>query len=160
MNIKIKRVDTDLPLPKYETKGAAGFDFLARESKAVQPKEIVLVPGNIIVETPAGYMLVVTSRSSTPKKKGVMLPHGIGIIDSDYRGPDDEIWIQVYNFTDSEIVIERGEKIAQGIFVPVVQAKWEEVTELSGVTRGGRGSTGGYSHEIDSQVSLEKEKMP
>src|SRR5690348_4667823 len=100
MKIKIKRVDTELPLPVYETKGAAGFDFLAREDKVLQSKDIALVPGNVIVETPEGYMLAVVSRSSTPRKKGVMLPHGIGIIDSDYRGPDDEIWIQVMNFTD------------------------------------------------------------
>src|SRR5690606_27910204 len=134
MNVKIKRIDKELPLPVYETSGAAGFDFLAREDKKLQPKEIALIPGNIIVETPEGYMLMVASRSSTPKKKGVMLPHGIGIIDSDYCGPDDEIWIQVYNFTDHEVTIQRGEKIAQGIFVPVAQVTWNEVNEMTSPT--------------------------
>ena len=144
MKVKIKRIDAELPLPKYETAGAAGFDFLAREDKAVQPKEIVLVPGNIIVEIPEGYMLVVVSRSSGPKKKGVQLPHGIGVIDSDYRGPEDEIWIQLYNFTDQAVTIKRGEKIAQGILIPVVQAEWDEIDQVASPSRGGGGSTGGY----------------
>ncbi len=149
MQINIKRVDKDLPLPKYETAGAAGFDFVARQDKALQPQEIALIPGNVIVETPAGYMLAVVSRSSTPKKKGLSLPHGIGIIDSDYRGPDDEIWIQVYNFTDKEVTVNRGDKIAQGIFIPVVQAVWNEVDQVAAPTRGGRGSTGGYVDALD-----------
>ena len=144
MKIRIKRIDRELPLPMYESKGAAGFDFLAREDKTIQPEEIALVPGNIIVEIPEGYMLVVASRSSTPKKKGLTFPHGIGVIDSDFRGPEDEIWIQVKNFTDQPVTVKRGEKIAQGIFVPVAQAEWEEIDQVSAPTRGGRGSTGGY----------------
>jgi dUTP pyrophosphatase len=144
MVVNIKRIDRELPLPAYETAGAAGFDFLAREEKTINPQQIMLIPGNVIVETPSNYMLAVVSRSSTPKKRGLMLPHGLGIIDSDYRGPDDEIWIQVYNFTDKPVVVHRGDKIAQGIFIPVVQAAWREVDEVNSPTRGGRGSTGGY----------------
>lgn len=144
MNVNIKRVDGRLPLPQYETAGAAGFDFLAREDTTIQPKEIRLVPGNIIMEIPEGYMLMVVSRSSTPRKKGVQLPHGVGIIDSDFRGPEDEIWIQLMNFTDQAVTVHRGEKIAQGILVPVVQAEWNEVEQMNSATRGGRGSTGGY----------------
>src|SRR5690606_4628578 len=144
MHVAIKRIDKDLPLPKYESNGAAGFDFLAREGKTIDPNQIVLIPGNIIVETPPNYMLMVASRSSTPKKKGLMLPHGVGIIDSDYRGPEDEIWIQVYNFTDKQVIVNRGDKIAQGIFIPVPQVEWTEIDEVKAPTRGGRGSTGGY----------------
>ena len=149
MLVSVKRIDKELPLPVYETEGAAGFDFLARENKTIEPQQIVLIPGNVIVETPEGYMLAVVSRSSTPKKKGLMLPHGIGIIDSDYRGPDDEIWIQVYNFTDKPVVINRGDKIAQGIFIPVSQVEWREVDEMDAPTRGGGGSTGGYVGALD-----------
>src|SRR5690606_1850962 len=133
----------------YETKGAAGFDFLAREKTVIEPRQIKLIPGNVIVETPDNYMLAVVSRSSTPKKRGLMLPHGIGIIDSDYRGPEDEIWIQVYNFTDKAVTVHRGDKIAQGIFIPVVQATWNEVDEVSAPTRGGGGSTGGHRGALD-----------
>ncbi len=149
MKVKIKRVDTSLQLPEYETAGAAGFDFLAREETVIKPQQIMLIPGNVIVETPQNYMLAVVSRSSTPQKRGLQLPHGIGIIDSDYRGPDDEIWIQVYNFTDQLVTVHRGDKIAQGIFIPVVQATWEEVGEVTAPTRGGGGSTGGYVGGLD-----------
>ena len=149
MLVSVKRIDKELPLPVYETRGAAGFDFLAREDKVIEPHQIVLVPGNVIVETPEGYMLAVVSRSSTPKKRGLMLPHSIGIIDSDYRGPEDEIWIQVYNFTDKPVTVNRGDKIAQGIFIPVSQVEWREVDEVSAPTRGGGGSTGGYVGALD-----------
>lgn len=149
MNVTIKRIDKDLPLPDYETTGAAGFDFIARQSKTLQPQDIALIPGNIIVETPPGYMLAVVSRSSTPKKKGLSLPHGFGVIDSDYRGPDDEIWIQVYNFTNQPVTVNRGDKIAQGIFIPVTRAIWSEVDQVSAPTRGGGGSTGGYVGALD-----------
>jgi dUTP pyrophosphatase len=147
MKVSIKRIDKELPLPVYETEGAAGFDFIARENRMIQPKEIVLVPGNIVVQIPKGYMLAVVSRSSTPKKKGIMLPHSFGVIDSDYCGPEDEIWIQVMNFTDEVVEVKRGEKIAQGILYPVVQAIWEEVDEMQAPNRGGRGTTGGYANK-------------
>lgn len=154
MNVQVKRIDDSLPLPRYETKGAAGFDFLARIDVTVEPKEIALVPGNIIVQIPEGFMLAVVSRSSTPKKKGVMLPHSFGVIDSDYCGPEDEIWVQVMNFRDEPVTIQRGEKIAQGIFYPVTQAKWEEVEEMTAPSRGGRGSTGGYAEKSASASSV------
>lgn len=131
-----------MPLPRYETAGSVGFDILARVDTLVKPGGITLVPGNIIVEVPAGYMLTVASRSSTPIKKGLLTPHGIGIIDHDYCGPEDEIKIQVYNFTDSPVEIKRGDKIAQGLFVRVDKFDWEEVQKMKKPTRGGFGSTG------------------
>lgn len=142
MDVKIKRIDKDLPLPCYETAGSVGFDILARLDTTVKPGGITLVSGNIIVEVPAGYMLTVASRSSTPIKRGLLTPHGIGIIDHDYCGPEDEIKIQVYNFTDAPVEIKRGDKIAQGLFVRVDKFGWEEVGEMKKPTRGGFGSTG------------------
>jgi len=142
MQIKIKRLDKNLPLPAYQTAGSAGFDLYAREQTAIAPKAIALIPSNLIIATPPGYMLVVASRSSTPKRKGLMVANGIGIIDSDYSGPEDEVKILVYNFTENEVVVEKGERIAQGIFVKVEQGAWEEVDEMSTKTRGGFGSTG------------------
>lgn len=142
MKVKIQRVDKSLPLPKYETGGSVGFDFLARKDTTIPPKTIALIPGNVIVEVPANYMLLVSLRSSTPRKKGLLMPHGIGVIDHDYCGPQDEIKIQVYNFTDQPVTVLRGEKIAQGIFVHIDRFEWEEVEGIREKSRGGFGSTG------------------
>lgn len=144
MKVKIKRIDKELALPIYETDGSVGFDIVAREGRIVAPGKIEIVPSNLIVEVPKGYMLVVASRSSTPMKKGLTPPHGFGIIDHDYCGPEDEIGVLVYNFSAEDVKVERGEKIAQGVFVRIDKFEWEEVDELGGATRGGFGSTGGY----------------
>lgn len=139
--VEIVRLDRELPLPVYESSGAVGFDFLARESVTIQPGEIVLIPTGVIIATPAGYALIVASRSSTPRKKGLTMPHGIGVIDQDYRGPGDEIRIQVQNFTASPVTVERGEKIAQGLFVRVDRLNFVESDAATAPTRGGFGST-------------------
>jgi len=107
----------------------------------IAPNEIALIPANVIIETPPGYMLMVTLRSSTPRKYGLLMPHGVGIIDNDYSGEGDEIKIQVYNFFNRPTIIKRGDRIAQGIFVRVEKAEWEELDEMEGKTRGGFGST-------------------
>jgi dUTP pyrophosphatase len=140
--VKIKRVDKSLPLPIYETKGSVGFDLLARETTIVEPKKIELVPANLIVEVPEGYMLALVSRSSTPKKKGLLKPHSIGVIDQDYCGDQDELKIQVYNFTNQTVTVEKGEKIAQGVFIRVDKFEWQEVDQMNSENRGGFGSTG------------------
>lgn len=133
-----------MPLPVYETGGSVGFDIVAREDSNIGAKEIAMIPSNLIVEVPEGYMLVVASRSSTPMKKGLTPPHGFGIIDHDYCGQEDEIKVLVYNFTEKEVMIQRGEKIAQGVFVKIDKFEWEEVDEMRKESRGGFGSTGGY----------------
>ncbi len=145
MKVKIKRIDKELPLPIYETDGSVGFDILAREEKIIKSKETAIIPANIIVEVPKSYMLIVASRSSTPLKKGLMPPHGFGIIDHDYCGPNDEIGVIVYNFKDEDMTVSRGEKIAQGVFVHIDKFEWEEVDEIKEESRGGFGSTGGYN---------------
>lgn len=141
MKVRIKRIDKSLPLPIYETDGSVGFDILARKTVTVDAGKIELIPSNVIVEVPKSYMLVVASRSSTPRKKGLTQPHGFGIIDHDYCGPDDEVKIQVYNFSGQAVTIERGEKIAQGVFVRVDKFDWQEVDSIRGESRGGFGST-------------------
>ncbi len=141
MKVKIQRLDKSLPLPMYETSGAVGFDFLARETTTIEPGAITLIPGNVVVEAPKGYMLAVASRSSTPRKKGLTMPHGFGVIDQDYCGPEDEIKIQVYNFKDEAVTIEKGDKIAQGMFVRVDTFEFEEVDQIKEESRGGFGST-------------------
>ncbi|MFA5947893.1 MAG: dUTP diphosphatase [Candidatus Gracilibacteria bacterium] len=143
MKVKIKRIDKSLSLPVYETSGSVGFDVMAREDTIINGKELGMVPSNLIVEVPSGYMLVIASRSSTPKKKGLLPPHGFGIIDHDYCGNNDEIKVLVYNFKDEKVEIKKGEKIAQGVFVRIDKFEWEEMDEISKESRGGFGSTGG-----------------
>lgn len=142
ITVNIKRIDPDLPLPAYATNGSVGFDVLCREDMEIAPHSLGLIPGNVIVETPPGYMLMLALRSSTPRRKGLLVPHGMGIIDQDYCGEGDELLVQVYNFRDEVVTVRRGERIAQGIFVPVARAEWHEVDEV-GEGRGGFGSTGG-----------------
>ncbi len=142
MKVKIKRIDPSLPLPAYQTTGAVAFDLYSRQDMTIAPKTIALVPTNIIVEIPKGYMLAVAPRSSTPKKRGLLIPNGVGIIDQDYHGEKDEIMLQVYNFTDQETTITKGERVGQAAFVRVDQAEWEEVSEMKETSRGGFGSTG------------------
>lgn len=141
MKVRIKRLGEDVTLPSYETKGSVGFDIQASADIAIAPKAIALIPTGLVVETPPGYMLVMASRSSTPKKHGLTMPHGMGIIDQDYSGDEDELKIQVYNFTDEEVVVKKGARIAQGVFVRVDQATWDE-QQTMGASRGGFGSTG------------------
>lgn len=141
MKIKIKRIDKTLLLPDYQTAGSAGFDIYARESVSLAPAEIKTVPSNLIVEVPAGYSLIISARSSLQKKK-LMLANSIGVIDQDYHGEKDEIGILIYNFGDGAAEINRGERIAQGLIVPIERAEWEEQEEMAENSRGGIGSTG------------------
>jgi dUTP pyrophosphatase len=142
MKVKIKRIDKTLPIPVYETPGAVGFDLLARVETVVQPKGIELIPANVVVQVPKGYALVLASRSSTPRKHGLTKPHGIGLVDQDYCGDEDEIKIQVMNFTEKPVTIARGTKIAQGMFVKVGKPSFKEVDQIAKKSRGGFGSTG------------------
>jgi dUTP pyrophosphatase len=142
MKVKIVRVDKSLPLPEYHTEGAVAFDMYSREDAAIAPGELTMLPSNFIIQVPDGYALIIAARSSLAKKKGLVLRNGIGVIDKDYHGPEDEIKILVYNFTDSPVAVTRGERIAQGLIVPVAKATWEEVSVIKDDSRGGFGSTG------------------
>lgn len=142
MQVKIKRLDQSLPLPQYHTNGSAGFDFYASKTTVISPKEIVRIPTGLIIAAPIGYFLAIINRSSTPQKKGLSIPNGIGVIDSDYCGENDEIQILMYNFTEQSTTIEKGERIAQGLFLKVEQGQWAEVEEVGEKSRGGFGSTG------------------
>jgi dUTP pyrophosphatase len=142
MKAQIQRIDSSLPLPTYETRGSAAFDLITRETTTIEPGLIGLVPGNVIVKVPEGFALLIFPRSSLPRKKGLTCPHSIGLIDNDYHGPKDEIYVQVKNITDKPVTVERGERIAQGLFVKIERAEWDEVDGHGAETRGGFGSTG------------------
>lgn len=141
LSVNIKRVDTVLPLPTYATAGSVGFDLICRVDTEVAPGRLARIPSNVIVETPPGYMLLLTMRSSTAKRKGLLIPNGVGVIDQDYCGEGDELMVSVYNFRDEVVTVLRGERIAQGIFVPIARVTWNEVEHV-GYGRGGFGSTG------------------
>jgi dUTP pyrophosphatase len=129
-------------LPSYGTSEAAGFDLAAAHDLVIAPRQIALVRTGLVIEVPSGYFLAIFARSSTPLKRGLMVSNGVGVIDPDYSGPDDEVMIQVMNVTDSDVRIGRGDRLAQGIVLPAPRVTWEEVTEIREVTRGGFGSTG------------------
>ena len=142
MRVRIHRKDPTVSIPAYQTSGSVAFDLSPSEDAIIPPHEIKLIPTGLIICTPPGHMLLIAARSSTPIKKGLMIANGIGIVDQDYCGPDDEIKLQLFNFTDKPVEIKKGDRIAQGLFLKLDHVEWEEVRQLNAKTRGGFGSTG------------------
>src|SRR6187200_1052443 len=143
MRLKITRLDPTLPLPGYGTSEAAGFDLAASHDIVIQPGQIALVRTGLIIEVPAGHFLGIFARSSTPLKRGLLVANGVGVIDPDYSGPNDEVMVQVLNFTQNEVQVHRGDRLAQGIVLPAPRVTWDEVETIRQTTRGGFGATGG-----------------
>jgi dUTP pyrophosphatase len=141
LTIKIKRFDKSLPLPEYKTNKAAALDLSARETVIILPKSVGYVPLNIAFKLPPNYFALMAARSSL-HKKGVMMANGIGIGDEDYSGNNDEYRAVLFNFTDQEVVIEKGERIVQLLILNREKVTLEEVEMLDEKDRGGIGSTG------------------
>jgi len=139
--MKIKLFDTTMPLPQYQTAGAAGFDLYARETVEIPAGEVRRVPLNVAIELPEGHWALMAARSSL-HKKGVQLANGIGVGDLDFRGDQDEYQAALLNFTDKTQVIERGERLVQMIILPYKQVELEQMKSLGSDDRGGFGSTG------------------
>jgi dUTP pyrophosphatase len=142
VKIRIVRLDPAVPLPSYQTAGSAGFDLASSADMTIGPGEIALVPTGLVFAVPAGHFLGIFARSSTPLKRGLTVANGVGVLDSDYSGPTDELKIQLMNVTTSPVAIKRGDRLAQGVILPFVQAEFEEGAEAAGPNRGGFGSTG------------------
>jgi dUTP pyrophosphatase len=142
MRLKIKRLQAAVGLPEPATAGAAGFDLAAAADIEIPPHSIRLVGTGLVIRVPDGYFLGIFARSSTPMKRGLMVANGVGVIDSDYCGPADEIKIQLLNFTDAAVKIAKGDRLAQGIVLPSPVIEWEETDQMQAPTRGGFGSTG------------------
>ena len=142
MRLKIRRLDSTVPLPTYGTDESAGFDLAASHDVTVTPGRITLVRTGLVIEVPTGHFLAIFARSSTPLKRGLLVANGVGVIDPDYSGPEDEVMIQVLNFTGSEVIVRRGDRLEQGIVLPAPRVTWQEVTEIRHATRGGFGATG------------------
>lgn len=137
--------DQSLGLPSYETAGAAGADIRANLSDHGQITLAVgarvLVPTGLRLEIPQGYEVQLRPRSGLALKHGITLPNSPGTIDADYRGP---LGVIVMNAGSEAFTLKHGERIAQLVVAPVVQARFELVETLSGTARGagGFGSTG------------------
>jgi dUTP pyrophosphatase len=141
--VRIRRLHPSASLPSYETPGAAGFDLAAGADVEIPAGQIALVPTGLVIEVPAGHFLGIFARSSTPLKRGLMVANGVGVIDADYCGATDEVKIQVLNFTGAPVLVKQGDRIAQGLLMPVARAEWQETTaDLRDGARGGFGSTG------------------
>ncbi|MEQ1757100.1 MAG: dUTP diphosphatase [Vicinamibacterales bacterium] len=142
MLLKIRRLDSTVPLPAYGTDQSAGFDLAASHDHVVPPGQIALIRTGLVIEVPAGHFLGIFARSSTPLKRGLLVANGVGVIDPDYSGPTDEVMIQVLNFTVNPVSVSRGDRLAQGIVLPAPRVAWQEVDAIKDVTRGGFGVTG------------------
>ena len=132
-----------LPLPSYQTQGAAGLDLSADIEQEIMlaPLQRLAVPTGICVEIPFGFEGQIRPRSGLALKYGITCLNSPGTIDSDYRG---ELKVILVNLSNVDFPIRRGERIAQLIIAPVVQARLEEVEALELSVRGdsGFGSTG------------------
>ena len=142
LKVRIRRLDPSVELPAYGTDGSAAFDLAASETTVIAPGEVRLVPTGLVIEVPAGMFLGVFARSSTPLKRGLMIANGVGVVDSDYCGPKDEIKVPALNFTAAPVTVAKGDRIAQGILLPSPRVEWDEVGELRAGSRGGFGATG------------------
>lgn len=128
-------------MPQYQTPGSAGADVCCNEAFEIGPMEQRSVSTGLFLEIPPGFEAQVRPRSGLAAKHGIGLVNSPGTIDSDYRG---EVKILLINFGKGVVKFETGDRIAQIVFCPVVQARFDTVLELSTTSRGegGFGSTG------------------
>ena len=142
MRMRVRRLDPGLPLPSYARPGDAGRDLFAADAVVLKPGERAVVPTGIAVEIPEGYAGFVHARSGRALREGLALVNAPGLIDSGYRG---EIKVILVNLDpDAPVHVERGDKVAQLVVQPVVQAELVEAGDLDASERGagGFGSTG------------------
>lgn len=142
MNIQFKRNHPLAQIPEYKTSGAVAFDIALVEDLTIEPRAMVKTRIGLIINVPDDHALIIASRSSNPMKKGIDLANSIGIIDSDFCGPEDEIQLMISNLTDNVVELKAGDRVAQAMFVPITRAQFTEVDEMSAPSRGGLGSTG------------------
>ena len=133
-----------LALPAYATAGAAGMDVLAAEDVTLAPGARHAVATGLALAIPPGFEIQVRPRSGLALKHGITMPNTPGTIDSDYRG---ELKVILINHGAEPFAIARGDRVAQLVLAPVVQAAWDEVSALDQTARGagGFGSTGGHA---------------
>lgn len=136
------RLGTDFPLPQYATEGSAGMDLPACVDEAldIAPGETHLIPTGFAMHMQeTGLAAVILPRSGMGHKHGIVLGNLVGLIDSDYQG---QVYVSCWNRSDRAFTVEPGMRIAQLVFVPVVQAQWEQVDEFETSER----AAGGFGH--------------
>jgi dUTP pyrophosphatase len=140
MTIKIINT-SEHALPQYETAHAAGMDLRAAiESEIrIKPLQRVLVPTGLHIELPVGYEAQIRPRSGLAYKHGISIVNSPGTIDADYRG---EIKVLLVNLSDTEFVVNNGERVAQMVVAKHETVSWEQVESLTDTARG----AGGYGH--------------
>ena len=141
MKLKIKKLKNEAQIPSYQTKEAAGFDLHSIEDAVLKPGERKLIGTGLAFEIEYGYEVQIRPRSGLAYKHGITVLNTPGTIDSDYRG---EIKVLLINHSNDAFEIKKGDRIAQAVVAPVIQAEIVEVEELSETKRGegGFGSTG------------------
>jgi dUTP pyrophosphatase len=142
MNIKVKTLSTLAHLPAYATTGAACFDIATTSDGVdIAPGGSAVLKTDLAFEIPPGHVMMVYSRSGHGFKNGVRLANGTGVIDSDYRG---ELMVKLHNDGNRVFSVNRGDRIAQAMIVPVQQVEFKTAEELTNTDRGtsGFGSTG------------------
>lgn len=143
ISVEIRRLPNgeDLPLPAYESGGAAGMDLRAAADLRIEPQGRGLVPTGLAISLPQGFEGQIRPRSGLAVKHGVTVLNAPGTVDCDYRG---EIKVALINHGEHPFVITRGDRIAQLVVAPVTQIAWREVTLLDATMRGesGLGSSG------------------
>ncbi|ACL33506.1 dUTP diphosphatase [Glaesserella parasuis] len=142
LKILDKRIGTEFPLPTYATTGSAGLDLraLIEQPLTVEAGQTVLIPTGISVYiADPNLAAVILPRSGLGHKNGIVLGNLIGLIDSDYQGP---LMVSLWNRSDKPFTVEVGDRIAQLVFVPVVQAQFNIVEEFTATDRG----EGGFGH--------------
>lgn len=132
---------SEFELPEYKTKGAAGLDLQANINEPIElkPLDRVLVSTGLFLSIPEGYEAQIRGRSGLALKHGITLANGIGTIDSDYRG---EIKVILINLGKESYIINKGDRIAQIVFIKYEKATLIEVDDLDETTRG----DGGFGH--------------
>ena len=143
VRVRVARVEgaEDLPLPRYATAGAAGLDLAAAVvgELVIEPGARALVPTGLCIALPPGYEAQVRPRSGLALRDGVLLPNAPGTIDADYRG---EVSVILMNAGHEPFTVRRGDRVAQLVIAPVVQAQLVEVAALDATGRG----AGGFGH--------------
>ncbi len=141
IKILIKRLSKEISLPKYETSGSSGMDLGSNIDANISPGKIAIIPTGLALSIPKGFEAQIRPRSGLAAKKKISVLNTPGTIDSDYRG---EIKVILINLGEEIFKIEKGLRIAQMVFCPIVQAQFREVDDLNETERGkgGFGSTG------------------
>jgi len=146
VGVEVKRLPhgKGLALPAYATSGAAGMDVVAAENVTLEPGARYPIATGLALAIPQGFEIQVRPRSGLALKHGITVPNTPGTIDSDYRG---ELKVIMINHGTEPFAIKRGDRVAQLVIAPVVQAAWLEVDQLDSTERGagGFGSTGGHN---------------